>query len=348
MKERLFRRITPERLEELLEIVGRKSIAVIGDFCLDVYWTLNMSASEISLETGKRTQPVKNQRYSPGGAGNVVANLFDLGAGNVSSFGATGSDPFGEKMRTLLGHLSDCSSLMTCETEEYQTLTYIKPYDGREELGRLDVGNFNSLPDCLALELISSLESRLAGFDIVIVNQQVATGIHTKKLQEKMSALISANPEKAFIFDSRHIIERYPDAWLKINASEALRLSGNTGTEEADIISGDVLKAVEKLVGKLPHPLVVTRGSHGCIIGSREEIVRVPGIRIEGETDPVGAGDSFLSGYAASLAAGASLEEAAQTGNLAAAVTVRKIGQTGTANPEEIIALAREAVFEEE
>src|SRR4030042_3975420 len=168
MKERLFRRISPERLEELLEIVGRKSIAVIGDFCLDVYWTLNMSASEISLETGKRTQPVKNQRYSPGGAGNVVANLFDLGAGNVSSFGATGSDPFGEKMRTLLGHLSDCSSLMTCETEEYQTLTYIKPYDGREELGRLDVGNFNSLPDCLALELISSLESRLAGFDMVM------------------------------------------------------------------------------------------------------------------------------------------------------------------------------------
>ena len=53
--------------------------------------------------------------------------------------------------------------------------------------------------------------------------------------------------------------------------------------------------------------------------------------------DIVGAGDSFLSACALALGAGAALGEAAALGNLASAVTIQKLGQTGTASAEEII-----------
>ena len=84
-----------DQLEKLLADIRRVRIAVIGDFCLDAYWTLDASISEISIETGLATRPVRGQRYSLGGAGNVVNNLLSLGVKRVLAFGALGADPFG-------------------------------------------------------------------------------------------------------------------------------------------------------------------------------------------------------------------------------------------------------------
>jgi bifunctional ADP-heptose synthase (sugar kinase/adenylyltransferase) len=68
-------------------------------------------------------------------------------------------------------------------------------------------------------------------------------------------------------------------------------------------------------------------------------VYEVPAVALSGKIDPVGAGDTTVAAIACSLAAGASVLEAAEVGNLAAAVTVQKLRQTGTASPEEIIAV---------
>ena len=51
-----------EKLEKIIEDIKTVSIAVIGDFCLDAYWFIDESKSEISVETGLLTHPVKQQR----------------------------------------------------------------------------------------------------------------------------------------------------------------------------------------------------------------------------------------------------------------------------------------------
>jgi bifunctional ADP-heptose synthase (sugar kinase/adenylyltransferase) len=51
----------------------------------------------------------------------------------------------------------------------------------------------------------------------------------------------------------------------------------------------------------------------------------------------VGAGDTFLSGFALALAAGAARPEAAYFAGLCGEVTIQKIGMTGTASAEEIL-----------
>jgi sugar/nucleoside kinase (ribokinase family) len=73
--------------------------------------------------------------------------------------------------------------------------------------------------------------------------------------------------------------------------------------------------------------------------------VEIPGILNLGRTDPVGAGDTFLSGLGAALAVNAAPEEAAQLGNFAAAVVVTKIRRTGAASPAEILAIGREPQY---
>ena len=106
------------------------------------------------------------------------------------------------------------------------------------------------------------------------------------------------------------------------------------------------MEAIEIVYQKQGAPIVVTRGAEGCVVRTAAGISTVPGIRVDNEIDTVGAGDSFLAGLSAALAVGNELETAAQVGNLVSAVTIQKIGQTGTATPEEIIELVnRENVF---
>ncbi|NOY79541.1 MAG: HAD family hydrolase [Kiritimatiellaeota bacterium] len=331
------------RLEALLEQMPSAHVGVIGDFCLDVYWVLDLSRSERSVETGKTTQPVREQHYSLGGAGNVVANLAALRVGAISVFGAVGDDPFGHRLLRLLEACgADRNGMQVATGPAWQTLTYCKPYVGDEELPRIDMGNFNDLPDRLADAVLEALSAALDGLDVVIVNQQVLTGIHTPRLRQRLRALIRRRTDKVFVFDGRHYTDSYPEAWLKVNGHEALRLSG-TERDPAELVMRDeALTAGRRLHRRFGRPVFVTRGDRGCLVVLDSGVYQVPGLEVIGRVDPVGAGDSFLAGLGAALAAGAAPQEAAAVGNFTAGVTVRKLRQTGTATPEEVLEIGRE------
>ena len=89
-------------IEEILDKAKTARIAVFGDFCLDVYWFLNESTAEKSLETGLPTWPIGEQAYSLGGAGNVVGNIHSLGCENILAYGIIGSDPWGQIIEQYL------------------------------------------------------------------------------------------------------------------------------------------------------------------------------------------------------------------------------------------------------
>ena len=57
-----------------------------------------------------------------------------------------------------------------------------------------------------------------------------------------------------------------------------------------------------------------------------------------GPVDPTGAGDSATAGIVPALALGASPVEAAAIGALVAGLTVRQLGTTGTATPDQVLA----------
>ena len=114
-------------LNSVLAAVPRVRIGVLGDFCLDVYWELDESASELSVETGLPTRPVRQQRSSLGGAGTVVNNLSALGVGQVAVFGVIGADPFGREVQRLLGTGGVDAAGMLIQTSQWSTPVYIKP-----------------------------------------------------------------------------------------------------------------------------------------------------------------------------------------------------------------------------
>lgn len=332
--------LDPARLRRLLAGMATARVGVLGDFCLDVYWDLDLDRSEASLETGRPTQPVRRQRYSLGGAGNVVANLAALGVGAIRAFGAVGTDPFGQRLRELLETAGvDAGGMRTIAAEDaWQTLVYCKPFHDDEEQPRFDFGCFNRLPGDEAAAVIAALEGALDELDVVVINEQVAAGLHTARLQECLTALLERPRRPVMIVDGRHLPHAYPGAWLKVNEAEAVRLAGRRDSGAGPLPWPTVEAAARALSARRGQPVFVTRGRRGAAFCDGARVEAIPGIHIEAPVDSVGAGDAFLAGLAAATAAGASPGEALQIANLAGAVTVTKLRQTGTASPAEIIA----------
>lgn len=326
-------------LSKLLQKIETVRIGVLGDFCLDGYWEEDFSAAEPSVETGLPTRPVRAQRYALGGAGNIVNNLKAMGVRSVEAFGVVGSDLFGCEMQRLLAERGAGQGGMLTQTEQWDTLVYLKPIrEGREE-NRIDFGNFNRLSAKTAEALIDTLEKALPGLDFIIVNQQVARGIHTEYFQSALNRLLDRHPEKTFIVDSRHCAGAYRHCLRKLNEVEALKLCGVACTYGDVVAVAEAEAAARQLFERWRKPVFVSRGARGLLVADETGVRAVPGLHVIGPTDPVGAGDSLLAGLAAALAAGYPAGEAAEFGNFVAGVTVQKLFQTGTATPAEIRAI---------
>lgn len=331
-----------EKLQELITRIKSVSIAVVGDFCLDAYWFVDKSKSEISVETGKETKPVKECKYSLGGAGNVANNLTAMGVKDVKAFGVIGTDPFGETMKNLMISASINTDNIIVQETNWSTHVYIKPYSGEEEDSRIDFGNFNILSDNIADALLKSLRETAGSLDLVIINQQVLSGIHTEYFRKGLVEIIKMFPEKIFIADSRNYSDDYTGAYRKMNEAEAVRLYRNKPGDDLPAGEDEFREALPALFRRYGKPVFVTRGEKGSVIADQKGITDIPGLMIIAKTDTVGAGDSYLAGVAAALAAGYSLTESAETGTLVAGVTIRKLFQTGTASPEEILETGRD------
>ena len=88
-------------------------------------------------------------------------------------------------------------------------------------------------------------------------------------------------------------------------------------------------------------PVFLTVGADGILVFDGDGMTHVPGIRVQGPIDIVGAGDSTMAGIVSSLCCGATHAEAAMVGNLVASITVQQIGTTGTATREQVVERSR-------
>ena len=332
-------------LQKIIQDIISVKIAVLGDFCLDAYWFIDESKSEISIETGQLTRPVKQQRYSLGGAGNVTNNLTAIGVQDVRAFGVIGPDPFGNEMIKVMKQNGINPKNLLIQGNDWSTHVYTKPYVGDTEQSRIDFGNFNRLSKHTADKLINNLASEIPEVDIIIINQQVLSGIHTEYFRKQITQVIQRFPEKIFIVDSRNYSASYEGAYRKMNDTEAAILGGYKKDATDVVLYSEVKEAALKLFERFGKPLFITRGARGSLIVNENGITDIHGLMIISKVDPVGAGDSYLAGAASALAAGYSIEIAAEIGSYVAGVTVQKLFQTGTASPEEILNIGADPDF---
>lgn len=314
-------------LESVLSGICGANVGILGDFCLDVYWKADMKRSLLSRETPHYPLPVVEERMSPGGAGNVAANAAALGA-KVTAIGIVGSDWRGAALTDALRQHGIDTSLLI-RSEHRVTNTYIKPLragisDVVYEDPRLDFENYD-LPSGETEEaLLEALRTAAKTLDVLCVCDQMQYGAITPKVRALVSQL--AQEGLAVFVDSRQRIALYEHCIVKPNDVEAEAATGIADSEQAALA----------LSRKNGCPAIVTVGERGCYVCENGKVIRCPARHVEPPVDFVGAGDTFLSGLACAYAAGASICDAAGFANAAASVTVKKIGTTGTASPDEL------------
>jgi rfaE bifunctional protein kinase chain/domain len=336
--------MTPDRFEAITSRYGALRIAVFGDFCLDRYLEIDPARAEMSIETGLAVHNVVRVRSQPGAAGTILANLVALGVGTLLPIGFAGEDGEGFELSRALGRLTNVKVDGFHQTPARNTFTYCKPLvveagQPPRELNRLDTKNWTPTPAAVEDRLLADLARVLPQLDALILMDQVEapdSGALTRRVLAGIGKLIETRPDLLVIADSRRSLEHFPRVCFKMNHKELGLLLGGDGPRTID----EARRSAAELARRTGRSVFVTLAEDGLIAADANEATfHAPSLPVRGPIDIVGAGDSVTANLAASLAAGASLEEAIRIANLAASLVIHQLGTTGTASVRDMASL---------
>ena len=327
-------------LNAILKRTENAKVCAVGDICLDLYLYADMKQSILSRETPHYPLPIVKEISSPGGGGTVLANMAALGA-QVLPVSVIGNDWRGWLLTNALTEKGvDTARLVRADS--FITPAYVKPMrmgisDVVYEDPRLDFENRAHMDAETEKTLLSALEEAAENADAVAVADQMDQGIITDAVREKLFEIARKKP---VIVDSRSKLPLYfgHNIILKPNEVEAARALGVEAPADMDGFEA----LVRRLAEKNGAPVLMTIGDKGALWCDGNGPMLAPAVPAEPPIDIVGCGDTFLSAFTCALAVGAEPAMAAAFGCIASAVTVKKIGTTGTASPAEIIAKFKE------
>jgi D-beta-D-heptose 7-phosphate kinase/D-beta-D-heptose 1-phosphate adenosyltransferase len=201
-------------------MAGSVRLAVVGDIMLDEY--ILSTPERISPEAPVPVARVKSKDYRLGGAANVAANVFALGA-DVVMFGLVGKDVSGDVLRSKVqdmgidtrGIITDSSRLTTLKTRVVALPT-------RQQLLRLDKEDGKDVSEIRVGEVLRRLQD-LGPFDALLVSDY-RKGMVVPGLVEGIVGLLPGVP--VLVDPKGEDFSLYRGALLvKPNRGEALALA---------------------------------------------------------------------------------------------------------------------------
>lgn len=247
------------------------------------------------------------------GANQAVA-AARLGA-QVSMVGCVGSDAYGEQLRgALLAEQIDCQAVSVVDDSSGVALIVV---DDNSQNAIVIVAGANG---ALTPEVIDRFDAVLQAADVIICQLEVpdATVGHALKRGRELGKIVILNPAPA---SGPLPVDWYAAIdYLIPNESEASALSG-LPVESLD--SADI--AATRLIALGAAKVIITLGAQGSLFADGTGIEHFPALQVKA-VDTTAAGDTFVGGFAAALAAGKSEAEAIRFGQGAAALSVTRAG----------------------
>jgi len=323
--------MTAERAGRIVAAMAGRSVVVFGDVMLDEFvWG---DVTRISPEAPVPVVDIRRESVHLGGAANVLANLRALGL-RASVVGVVGADRAGERVRAELRDagaeraeenlITDVSRPTTLKTRIIAHSQLVVRAD-RERRAPVDGPTEE--------RIVETLRRLLKGADALVVSDYDKGAVTPGVLGEILPAAEAAGVPVLVDPKLRNFDAYRPATLVTPNHHEALRV---TNTE--DDTDAGVARAARLIRERLGcRSVLITRGERGMmLLEEGGQAVYVPTAARE-VYDVTGAGDTVIATLAASVAAGASLVEAAMLANHAAGIVVGKLG-TATADAEELLA----------
>lgn len=287
---------------------------VLGDFMLDTYTTGRVK--RISPEAPVPVMEVLKQESRPGGAGNVVLNLATLGA-QVFAVGRIGSDAEG---KTLKERLSCADTRALLDEPNYKTPVKNRLMADSQQLLRVDLETITPLDPRLEEEVIRQIEELIPQVQVValsdygkgfLTKRLIATAILTGK---KYRVPVIVDPKGADFTKYRGA------SVLKPNLSEAYAAAKLPPSATLEQVAKQLLETAN-----VDH-LLITRSEAGISLfdanGNRSDFP----VRSKEVKDVTGAGDTVLAMICLGMANGLDLSVSAQIANIAAGISIERLG----------------------
>ena len=287
-------------------------VLVVGDLMLDRYW--HGPTSRISPEAPVPVVRVDEIEERPGGAGNVALNIATLG-GQCTVIGLTGDDEAATALeKRLLASNVNCSFT---KLENSSTITKLRVISRHQQLIRLDFEDGFQGHDSKKLQ--ENFKQHINESDVVICSDygkgcltEVQTLIKVAKAANKL-VLVDPKGTDFSIYKNATLITP--------NLSEFEAVVGHCRNDEDLVEKGERLRDELNLTA-----LLITRSEQGMtLLEKGQPAFHIP-TRARDVYDVTGAGDTVISVFAASLAAGQNMQQATALANIAAGIVVAKLG----------------------
>ncbi|SEN60035.1 D-glycero-beta-D-manno-heptose 1-phosphate adenylyltransferase [Nonomuraea pusilla] len=303
---------------------------VVGDVMLDSW--LHGSVKRIAQEAPVPVMRLEGTEEAPGGAGNTAANLAALGA-RTRLVGAMGDDECGEllgRSLRLLGVQADLVVVPGRRTAHKRRLLA-----GGQLTARYDEEDLSPIPPETERQLLVLLAELLPGADVVVACDY-GGGVFTPAVRAALASF------PLLVVDAHQVApwrDSAPAAVLP-NYAEVVRLLEED--EDGDRLAYLTARSGRLLEATGARMVVTTLDGDGTLLHQ----AGVPPYRTYAEPAPqhmtTGAGDTYTSAFALWLAQGATPEEAAEAGQAAAGVVVRRPGTAVCTRYELLRALRRQ------
>ncbi|CAC9609762.1 D-glycero-beta-D-manno-heptose 1-phosphate adenylyltransferase (EC 2.7.7.70) / D-glycero-beta-D-manno-heptose-7-phosphate kinase (EC 2.7.1.167) [uncultured Gammaproteobacteria bacterium] len=301
-------------------------ILVIGDLMIDHY--LWGTCDRISPEAPVQVINVQRESSVLGGAGNVINNLYALGA-QVSVMSVVGDCEICDELKALLADIEvNTNHLITQKNRITSKKSRI--IASQQQVVRYDRESTDEISHESQNLLLKSFKNLVASYDAILLSDY-GKGVLTFELTQSLITIANENGKKVLIDPKGLDYSKYKGSYLltpnKKEASESLATHINNDESLAYVIKK--LKIDCDLQVSL-----ITLSEQGVAIYDDE--LRIHPTKAREVFDVTGAGDTVLASLGFSLACGYEIDDAVQFSNLAAGVVVGKIG-SATATLNEII-----------
>jgi len=296
-------------------------ILLVGDVMLDSYWF--GPATRISPEAPVPVVHVQRKEDRPGGAGNVALNLSSLGA-QVKLISLTGDDLAADQLEGCLK--TEKVECFFTRLAEHPTVNKLRILSKNQQLMRLDFET--GFSEKHFHKIIEQFSKLIGDCNYVILSDY---GKGTLPCCKKLIEIAQAHEVPVLVDPKGSDFERYRGAsMITPNLSEFESVAGKCNSEE------ELFAKAKQIIQQFNlKSLLITRSEKGMsLVSENEQVTSIP-TQAKEVYDVTGAGDTVIATMAASLASGATVDDAMQCANLAAGVVVGKLG-TATATLDEI------------
>jgi D-beta-D-heptose 7-phosphate kinase/D-beta-D-heptose 1-phosphate adenosyltransferase len=313
-----------KELKEVLSLLKGgliPKILVIGDAILDSYIVGDID--RINPEAPVPLMNVKDSYTRLGGAGNVVANLYALGA-EVYFTGILGIDPEGESLFQMIKEKTKTAFVMW--DKDKRTPVKTRLVSNNQQLFRYDdetTHESTASVKNISLNLIDLVEPHIVIFSDYgkgSLSEEAVQAIIDDCNKRKILTFVDPHVDNIFYYKNCHC--------LKLNLKQARKIGKRTMCKFDNYDDEKFMRMFTEITYSnfKIDDIIITRAEKGIYANCGGEIFTMDAIKPKDLVDATGAGDTIISAYTFALGKGLNHLQAMEVAMVSASIAISKVG----------------------